>query len=223
MKKEVTIEPEWKEILSDYFESPAFLSLSEFVGNEYTTKKIFPPATDVFKAFWKTPFSKVRVVILGQDPYHGTGQAEGLSFSVPPGTKVPPSLQNIYKEIAADIGTQKDMSSGSLEHWTGQGVFLLNAILTVVANSPASHKGVGWEDFTDTVIRAISDKKEHVVFLLWGNYARSKKALIDTNKHLVLEAPHPSPFSVYSGFFGCKHFSKCNSYLKERGMQEIVW
>jgi uracil-DNA glycosylase len=162
-------------------------------------------------------------VILGQDPYHGAGQAQGLSFSVPTGMKLPPSLQNIYKEIEADTGVEKDFADGNLEAWAAQGVFLLNAILTVVAGSPASHQKHGWEEFTDTVIRKISDGNDNVVFMLWGKYAQSKKTLIDTDKHLVLEAPHPSPFSAHSGFFGCKHFSMCNEYLKKNGLREIIW
>jgi uracil-DNA glycosylase len=193
------------------------------VRTEYLTKKIFPAPANIFKVFTLTPFNAVRVVILGQDPYHGDRQAEGLSFSVPSGMKLPPSLQNIYKEIESDTGITKDFTNGNLEPWAKQGVFLLNAILTVVANSPASHQKHGWEEFTDTVIKKISDSREHVVFMLWGKYAQSKKALIDTSKHLVLEAPHPSPFSAHSGFFGCKHFSLCNKYLQENGLKEINW
>jgi uracil-DNA glycosylase len=197
--------------------------LTDFIRNEYITKKVFPKPQDIFKAFSLTPFSKVKVVILGQDPYHNDGQAHGLSFSVEDGVIVPPSLKNIYKEIEQDCGIKKDFSNGNLQGWAKQGVFLLNAILTVVAHTPASHQGKGWEAFTDTVIKTISDKHEHVVFMLWGNYARSKKQLIDTSKHLVLEAPHPSPFSAYSGFFGCKHFSKCNEYLEKYGKGVIQW
>jgi uracil-DNA glycosylase len=223
MKKEVVIEPEWKEILQDFFETETFLSLTDFVRHQYTNKKIFPPPKDMFRAFSLTPFSKVKVVILGQDPYHDDGQACGLCFSVPRGVIVPPSLKNIYKEIENDIGVTKDMGDGDLTAWADQGVFLLNAILTVVAHSPASHKGKGWEEFTDTVIKKISEKREHVVFMLWGNYARSKKSLIDTDKHLVLEAPHPSPFSAHYGFFGCKHFSQCNDYLEKHRKERILW
>lgn len=221
--KEVVIEKEWKEAISSYFASKTFEDLSSFVRNEYVTKKIFPPPKDVFKAFDLTPLSKVQVVILGQDPYHNDGQAMGLSFSVPKGTPLPPSLKNIYKEIENDVGIKKDFSDGDLTVWAEQGVFLLNAILSVVAHSPASHQKKGWEEFTDTVIKTISDTREHVVFMLWGNFAKSKKSLIDTTKHLVLEAPHPSPFSAHDGFFGCKHFSLCNRYLKERGKSEISW
>ncbi|MFA6548127.1 MAG: uracil-DNA glycosylase [Candidatus Magasanikbacteria bacterium] len=223
MSKPVDIEPEWATILANYFSSERFQKLADFVREEYVKKSIYPKPQDIFKAFWLTPFSNVQVVILGQDPYHGTDQAHGLSFSVPETVKVPPSLQNIYKEIASDLGIKKDFKTGNLVSWAKQGVLLLNAILTVVANTPASHREKGWEEFTDTVIKTISDKRENVVFMLWGNFARSKKALIDTSKHLVLEAPHPSPFSAHSGFMGCKHFSKCNEYLQKHGKKEIKW
>ena len=223
MKKDVDIEESWKKVMQEYFASEDFQKLSDFVRAEYTKKKIYPKPQDIFKAFWLTPFDKVKVVILGQDPYHGPMQAEGLSFSVQQGIKLPPSLQNIYKEIESDLGIKKDFTDGHLEPWAKQGVFLLNAILTVVANSPASHQGRGWEGFTDAVIKTISDKKEHVVFMLWGNFARSKKPLIDESKHLILESPHPSPFSANSGFFGSKPFSKCNEYLEENGEGKIVW
>ncbi len=223
MKKDIAIDPEWKSELGEFFETEIFEELSLFVRNEYLSKKIFPEPKNLFRAFSLTPFSHVRVVILGQDPYHDNGQACGLCFSVPEGVVVPPSLKNIYKEIENDCGIEKDMSNGDLTRWGTQGVLLLNSILTVVAHTPASHRGKGWEEFTDTVIKAISDKHEHVVFLLWGNYARGKKALIDTSKHCVLEAPHPSPFSAHSGFFGCKHFSKCNEYLMTYGKGEIAW
>ncbi len=223
MNTGVTIEPEWKEALGNYFESDDWKILADFMKAEYQKKTVYPKPTDVFKAFWLTPFSQVQVVILGQDPYHGAGQAHGLSFSVPKGMRVPPSLQNIYKEIESDLGIKKDFTDGNLEHWAEQGVFLLNAILSVIANSPTSHQGCGWENFTDAVIKKISDEREHVVFMLWGNFAKSKKNLIDTTKHLVLEASHPSPFSVYSGFFSCNHFSKCNIYLKINKKKPIVW
>ncbi len=223
MPKEVDIEPEWKEVLKGFFEKDGFKSLTDFVRNEYKKKKVYPKPKDIFRAFWLTPFSKVKVVILGQDPYHGAGQAEGLCFSVPEGVPLPPSLQNIYKEIENDLGVKKNFKNGNLVPWAEQGVFLLNAILTVVASTPASHQGKGWEEFTDFVIKTISEKHEHVVFMLWGNYARSKKTLIDSNKHLILEAPHPSPFSAHSGFFGSKHFSKCNDYLKVHGKVVIKW
>ena len=223
MSKPVQIEPEWKEVLSDFFTTSTFSSLSQFVKEEYLSKKIYPKPNDLFRAFYLTPFSQVKVVILGQDPYHGEGQAHGLSFSVPKGVALPPSLRNIYKEIESDLGIKKDFTDGNLEAWANQGVLLLNAVLSVIASTPASHKGKGWEEFTDTVIKAVSDKHEHVVFMLWGNFARSKKVLIDSQKHLILEAPHPSPFSADSGFFGCKHFSKCNEYLKEHDKTEIQW
>ena len=221
--KEINIEPEWKDELTDYFKSDNFKKLADFVRGEYKDKKVFPKTQDVFRAFWLTPFSQVKVVILGQDPYHDNDQAHGLCFSVPEGQKAPPSLKNIYKEIESDLGIKKDFKFGNLETWAKQGVFLLNAILTVVAHTPASHRDKGWEEFTDTVIKTISDKNNNVVFMLWGNYARSKKNLIDASKHLILEAPHPSPFSAYSGFMGCKHFSQANKYLKEHKKGEIAW
>lgn len=220
---EVKIEPEWGLVLADYFKTDKFKNLADFVRQEYKNKKVYPKPENIFTAFALTPFSKVKVVILGQDPYHGIGQAHGLCFSVPTGVTPPPSLKNIYKEIETDLQIKKDFTSGNLEDWAKQGVFLLNAILSVEANQPASHQKVGWEDFTDTVIKTLSDKREHLVFILWGNYARSKKTLIDSTKHLILEAPHPSPFSAYSGFFGCQHFSKCNEQLKIWGKSEVSW
>jgi uracil-DNA glycosylase len=219
----VKIEPEWKNILSDYFKTEKFQQLSSFIRQEYLTKKIYPQPENLFKAFYLTPFSKVKVVILGQDPYHNPGQAQGLCFSVPKGTTPPPSLKNIYKEIETDCKIKKDFQLGDLSYLAKQGVFLLNAILSVEAHKPTSHQKIGWEEFTDHIIKTLSDKKEHLVFILWGNYARSKKSLINSQKHLILEAPHPSPFSAYSGFFGCRHFSKCNQYLKEWSEKEIVW
>jgi uracil-DNA glycosylase len=177
----------------------------------------------VFNAFKLTPFENVKVVILGQDPYHGPGQAEGLCFSVPSGIPLPPSLQNIYKEIEQDLGIKMNVKNGHLAKWCEQGVFLLNAVLTVEKGKPASHAGKGWEIFTDEVIRKISEEKSGVVFLLWGNYAIKKKALIDTSKHFVLNAPHPSPFSAYSGFFGCEHFSKTNEILEKQNQKPIDW
>lgn len=223
MSKKVDIEPEWGLILSDFFDSEKFSSLLDFVKQEYQSKNIYPQPENLFKAFWLTPFSKVKVVILGQDPYHDVGQAHGLCFSVPENITPPPSLKNIYKEIESDLGIKKDFKSGNLETWARQGVFLLNAILTVVAHNPASHRKQGWEEFTDFVIKTISDKKENVVFILWGNYARSKKSLIDHNKHLVLESSHPLSFLAVSGFFGFKPFSKTNQYLQEHGQTEINW
>ncbi len=223
MNREVDIEPSWGMVLETFFKTETWAELSRFVRGEYKNKKIYPKPKDIFKAFWLTPFDQVKVVILGQDPYHGVGQAEGLCFSVPSGMPLPPSLQNIYKEIESDLKIKKDFKNGNLENWAKQGVFLLNAILTVVASNPASHQGRGWERFTDYVIKKISEEKEYAVFILWGNYARSKKQLIDTSKHLVLESTHPSPFSAHSGFFGSKPFSKCNEYLKSHGEKEISW
>lgn len=223
MASQVKIEPSWAEQLASYFDTAKFKSLSDFIRSEYLSKTVYPKPENIFKAFWLTPFSEVKVVILGQDPYHGAGQAHGLCFSVANGIKPPPSLVNIYKELEADLGVKKDFTSGNLEDWARQGVFLVNAILTVVASTPASHQKLGWEDFTDEVIKTISQRKEHVVFILWGNYARAKRVLIDQTKHLVIEAPHPSPFSVYSGFFGSKPFSQVNNYLKQQGKSEINW
>jgi uracil-DNA glycosylase len=223
MMNQATIDLEWAKALKDYFQTEAFASLTDFIQKEYTTKKVYPVQLDIFRAFSLTPFSKVQVVILGQDPYHGDGQAHGLSFSVPAGVAVPPSLKNIYKEIESDLGIKKDFKNGNLESWATQGVLLLNTVLSVVAGRPASHKDCGWEKFTDTVITKLSNEHEHLIFMLWGNFAKSKKALIDTRKHLVLEAAHPSPFSVHSGFFSCKHFSKCNEYLRIHNKKEIVW
>lgn len=219
----IVIESEWKKVLSEYFSTQKWNLLAEFVRNEYLAKTIYPHAKNIFHAFSLTPFSNVQVVILGQDPYHGPGQAHGLAFSVPDGVSPPPSLKNIYKEIEADMGIKKDFTNGNLEHWATQGVFLLNTILSVESGKPASHRNIGWEDFTDYVIQKISDEHNYVVFMLWGSYARGKKDLIDTQKHLVLESPHPSPFSAHSGFFGSKHFSQCNAYLKKHGKKEILW
>jgi len=220
---DVNIEPEWKLQLESYFQTDDFRNLSEFVKSEYQNKQVFPQPQNIFKAFWETPFSNVKVIILGQDPYHGQGQAHGLSFSVQEGVKVPPSLKNIYKEIENEFGIKKDFNNGDLEVWAKQGVFLLNSVLTVVANSPASHKGRGWEEFTDYVITKLSKEKECLVFMLWGNFAKSKASLIDSAKHLILTAPHPSPFSAHSGFFGCNHFQLCNQYLTKRGQTGINW
>lgn len=223
MSKKVDIEPEWGAVLTDFFATEKFAKLTDFIRQEYQTKTIYPRPENLFKAFWLTPFSKIKVVILGQDPYHDIGQAHGLCFSVPENIATPPSLKNIYKEIESDLGIKKDFKSGNLESWAQQGVFLLNAILTVIAHNPASHRKKGWEEFTDFVIKTISDKSEHVVFILWGSYARSKRILIDSDKHLILESPHPSPLSVFSGFFGSKPFSKTNNYLKKHNKTEINW
>lgn len=217
----VRIEASWKEALKEEFEKDYFKALTEFVKKEYVSAKVYPPPKFVFNAFELCPFDKVEVVILGQDPYHGAGQAHGLSFSVPEKVRIPPSLQNIYKEIKNDVGGEIP-TSGNLEHWAKQGVLLLNATLTVRAGIAGSHQHKGWEEFTDAVIRTISEKKEHVVFILWGRYAREKKSLIDAEKHLILESAHPSPFSA-TAFFGCKHFSQTNEYLKKWGRREIKW
>lgn len=219
---DIKIEPSWKEALRDEFGKEYFKKLTEFVRGEYLNAKVFPPPKYIFHAFELTPFDKVKAVILGQDPYHGIGQAHGLCFSVPENIAMPPSLQNIYKEICSDVGGAMP-KHGNLEHWARQGVLLLNATLTVRAHTAGSHQGKGWEEFTDAVIKTLSDKKEHLVFLLWGNYAKKKGELIDWDKHLILESAHPSPFSAYSGFFGNKHFSQTNTYLKKYGMEEIKW
>lgn len=220
---EVKIEAGWKAFLKQEFHQPYFLQVVTHLKTEKSAGKIiYPPGSMIFNAFDKTPPDKLKVVILGQDPYHNPGQAHGLSFSVPDGVAPPPSLLNIYKEIAADIGLQLPRK-GNLEKWAEQGVLLLNAALTVRANEPGSHAKIGWMDFTDAVIRAISDRKEHTVFLLWGRFAQEKQVLIDETKHLVLKAAHPSPFSADKGFFGCRHFSKTNEYLVKHGIDPIDW
>ncbi|HDO23629.1 MAG TPA: uracil-DNA glycosylase [bacterium] len=219
---DVKIEPSWKKALAEEFEKPYFKELAGFVKNGYKEGTVYPPPKFIFNAFELCPFDKVRVVILGQDPYHGRGQAHGLCFSVPESAAMPPSLQNIYKEINTDLGLPIPQS-GNLEHWAKQGVLLLNATLTVQAGNPASHQGRGWEQFTDAVIKKLSDEKEGLVFLLWGRYAKEKGEVIDRDRHLVLEAAHPSPFSAASGFLGCKHFSKANDYLASRGQTPIKW
>lgn len=220
---EVKIEQSWKEILSNEFEQEYFSSLVSFLHSEKANGKIiYPPGSKIFNAFELTPFDKVKVVILGQDPYHNPGQAHGLSFSVPEGITAPPSLKNIYKEIEDDLHINLSGKNGNLEGWARQGVFLLNATLTVRANSPTSHSGKGWERFTDSVIKNISQRKNGVVFMLWGNFAKSKKELIDQSRHLVLEAAHPSPLAR-GAFFGCRHFSKCNNYLVSHNQTPIDW
>lgn len=219
---DVKIEPSWKERLQAEFEKPYFSDIVNFVKQEISEgKAVYPPGGCILNAFNKTPFDEVKVVILGQDPYHGKGQAHGLCFSVPHGIKPPPSLGNIFKEIKDDLGIDPP-NHGCLEKWAEQGVFLLNAILTVRASEPTSHSKIGWETFTDAVIRKISDDKQGVVFMLWGNFARAKKALIDTAKHYVLESAHPSPFSA-TRFFGCRHFSKVNELLVQQGLEPINW
>lgn len=220
--KSVKIEESWKEKLALEFEKDYFKSLSDFVKKEYLTTKVFPSPKDIFRAFDKCPFEDVKVVILGQDPYHGEGQANGLCFAVREGVNLPPSLQNIFKEIKSDLGIEPN-KNGDLSRWAKQGVLLLNATLTVRANTPGSHQRKGWEDFTDVVINKISENREGVVFILWGNYAKNKGKIINREKHFVLESPHPSPFSANSGFFGCRHFSRTNKFLKEKGFTEIDW
>jgi uracil-DNA glycosylase len=220
---EVKIEPGWKEVLKQEFGKPYFLQAVTFLRTEKMAGKIiYPPGPFIFNAFDTTPFDKVKVVLLGQDPYHGKGQAHGLSFSVQDGIKPPPSLVNIFKELNNDIGVPIP-SHGNLTHWAQQGVMLLNASLTVRANEPMSHSKIGWAEFTDAVIKKISDEKEHVVFLLWGKFAQEKQTLIDETKHLVLKAAHPSPYSATAGFFGCRHFSKTNEYLAKNGVDPIDW
>jgi len=216
------IEESWLKVLAAEFEQPYFADLKAFLLEEKRQFVVYPPGSLIFNAFAHTPFKKVKAVILGQDPYHGKGQAHGLCFSVPDGVPPPPSLINMYKEIQTDLGIVPS-ASGNLECWADQGVFLLNATLTVRASTAASHQNKGWETFTDQVIKSLSAEREHLVFILWGNYARAKKILIDTQKHLVLEAAHPSPFSAYNGFFGCRHFSKANEYLRQHGIEPINW
>lgn len=219
---EVKIEESWRALLQPEFDSPYFADLVAFVKNEYATAQIFPPASKIFNAFNRCPLDKVKVVILGQDPYHDVNQAHGLCFSVNDGIAMPPSLINIFKEISSDIGTPMP-ASGNLERWADQGVLLLNATLTVRAHQAGSHQNHGWERFTDSVIARLANAKEHVVFMLWGSYACKKAALIDSTKHLILTAVHPSPLSAYRGFFGCRHFSKANQYLTSTGQSPIVW
>lgn len=216
------IEGSWKTMLENEFKADYFSSLKLFLLEEKKKHVIFPPGSRIFAAFEQTPFQQVKVVILGQDPYHGAGQAHGLCFSVPQGIQKPPSLQNIFKEIYTDIGITMPVS-GNLEKWARQGVLLINATLTVRANQAGSHQGKGWEKFTDAVIKAISDNLKGVVFLLWGNYAQAKETIIDTTKHHILKAPHPSPLSASRGFFGCKHFSKTNILLTNAGKEAIDW
>ena len=219
---DVKIEQSWKEALAGEFEKPYFASLVSFLRNEKAAGKvIYPPGSQIFRAFDLTPVQNVKVVILGQDPYHGPGQAHGLSFSVPQGVPAPPSLKNIFKEIETDLGVQMS-GCPNLEKWALQGVLMLNAVLTVRCGEAASHSKIGWQEFTDAVIRCISDKCEGVVFMLWGNFARTKAELIDRSRHYILEAAHPSPLAR-GAFFGCRHFSKANDYLKAAGRTPITW
>ena len=219
---EVKIGGGWKEKLEDEFELDYFRELTSFVRDEYTKATVYPAPKNIFRAFDECPFDKVKVVILGQDPYHGRGQANGLCFAVPSGAAVPPSLQNIFKELESDLGHSVSHDA-DLSRWVRQVVLLLNATLTVRANTAGSHQGKGWEQFTDAAIKKLNDEREHLVFILWGNYAKQKGAHIDRARHLVLESAHPSPFSAYSGFFGCRHFSKANAYLIEHGETPIEW
>ncbi len=219
---QVKIEKSWQEVLQTEFDKPYFENLVGFVKQEYASSTIFPPAGQIFNAFNTCPFNNVKVVILGQDPYHGPGQAHGLCFSVNDGIQFPPSLQNIFKEITSDLGIPAP-KTGNLTRWAEQGVLLLNATLTVRASQAGSHQGKGWEEFTDAVIKTISEKAENVVFILWGSYAIKKKTLINASKHCILTAPHPSPLSSYRGFFGCKHFSQTNTYLTSKGKTQIEW
>jgi len=222
MVSDVKIAPSWKKRLKPEFEKPYFNQLIEFVKSEYVSQTVYPPGKEIFNAFDNADFDTVKVVIIGQDPYHGPGQANGLCFSVREGVPMPPSLKNIFKEIQSDLG-KPIPKSGDLVRWANQGVLLLNATLTVRASAPGSHQNKGWEQFTDAVIKEISDKKDNVVFLLWGAYAQKKGEVIDRSRHLVLMSAHPSPFSADRGFFGNKHFSKTNEYLKSKGVTEIDW
>jgi len=219
---EPKIEESWKAVLADEFSEPYFLKLREFLVEERKHYVVYPPGGLIFNAFDKTPFNRVKVVVLGQDPYHGPGQAHGLCFSVPKGVPPPPSLVNIFKEIQSDLNIPVP-KQGSLEKWAEQGLLLLNATLTVRANQAGAHQKKGWEQFTDKAIQTLSEKRTGLVFILWGKYAQAKEALIDTSKHFVLKGPHPSPLSAYAGFFGCKHFSKTNEILRNQLLTEIDW
>jgi uracil-DNA glycosylase len=224
MSNQVAIAESWKPVLQQEFDKPYFEALVGFLKQQKAEgKTIFPPGPQIFAAFDYTAFENTRVVIIGQDPYHGQGQAHGLCFSVNKGVHVPPSLQNMYKELKTDVEGFEIPKHGDLSHWAKQGVLMLNATLTVEKDKAGSHQGKGWEVFTDAVIKAISTQKEHVVFILWGKFAQSKAQLIDASKHLILMAAHPSPFSAYNGFFGCKHFSKTNDYLKQHHLPIVNW
>lgn len=219
---EVRIDPQWKDRLQEQFDQPYFASLVQFTRQAYANGPVYPPASKIFAAFDTTPFDDVKVVILGQDPYHGPGQANGLCFSVNPGVPMPPSLINIFKEVSADTGAPMPVD-GDLSRWARQGVLLLNATLTVEAHRAGSHQGMGWERFTDAAIKALSDGRDNLVFILWGAYAQRKGAVIDRTRHLVLESPHPSPLSAHRGFFGNHHFSQANAYLAAHGKTPIQW
>ncbi|MBQ4390859.1 MAG: uracil-DNA glycosylase [Paludibacteraceae bacterium] len=218
----VRIEESWRKVLQPEFDKPYFELLTDFVRHEYRTTRCFPPPGLIFNAFDSCPFDRVRVVIIGQDPYHDDGQAHGLCFSVNEGVKIPPSLENIYKELNRDLG-KPIPQSGNLQRWADQGVLLLNATLTVRAHQAGSHQNKGWEEVTDAAIRALNEQREHLVFMLWGSYAQRKGQFINRRKHLVLTAPHPSPLSAYRGFIGCGHFSAANKYLIQHGQQPIEW
>lgn len=220
--QDVRIDPSWKSALHAEFAAPYFAALKAFLVEERKHQVVYPPGSQIFSAYNHTPFDQVKVVIVGQDPYHGPGQANGMCFSVAPGTRLPPSLQNIFKEIASDLEVKMG-PSGDLSPWAKQGVLLLNATLTVRAGQPASHQGRGWEQFTDQTIRLLSEKREGLVFLLWGRPAQLKEKLVDTRKHFVLKAAHPSPLSAYNGFFGCRHFSQTNKILLSQGKTPIYW
>jgi uracil-DNA glycosylase len=218
----VNIGNDWDALLAEEFKKDYYLKLREFLKSEYSTRVIYPGMYDIFNALKHTAYKDVKVVILGQDPYHEPGQAHGMCFSVKPGVEVPPSLVNIYKEIHSDVGAPIP-ADGYLVRWADQGVLLLNTVLTVRAHQANSHKGKGWEQFTDRVIELLNCREQPIVFMLWGANARAKKALITNPRHLVLEAPHPSPLSAYNGFFGCRHFSKCNAFLEKNGMKPVEW
>ena len=213
---------DWADALSPEYKKAYYKDLYNFVVNEYNTQKIFPSSDDIFNAFHLTPLSEVKCVIIGQDPYHNVGQAHGLCFSVQPGIEVPPSLVNIYKELNTDLGCRIP-NNGYLVKWAKQGVLMLNSVLTVRAHQAASHQGKGWEQFTDAAIKAVNTQDRPIVFMLWGGFAQKKAAMLDNPNHLILKAPHPSPLSVYRGFYGCKHFSKCNDFLKANGVEPIDW
>jgi len=216
------IQNDWLEPLSPEFKKPYYARLYKTIREEYSTKQIFPPADEIFTAFEMTPLSDVKVVIIGQDPYHGDGQAHGLCFSVKPDVETPPSLVNMYKELNSDLGCYIP-NNGYLTKWAKQGVLMLNTVLTVRAHQANSHRGIGWEEFTDAAIRILNEQDRPIVYLLWGKPAQMKKSMLNNPKHLILEAPHPSPLSAYRGFFGCQHFSKTNQFLKENGLEPVDW
>lgn len=219
---EVRMAEDWKALLAEEFDKPYFNDLVRFVKEEYAQGVVYPSGANIFRAFDKCPFERLKVVIIGQDPYHGPNQANGLCFSVNDGVAFPPSLQNIFKEVSSDIGVAMP-TSGNLDRWAEQGVLLLNAVLTVRAHNAASHAGRGWEQFTDAVVRTVAERKQGVVYMLWGSYAQRKGAIVDSAKNLILKSVHPSPLSAYRGFFGCKHFSSANAYLSNLGKEPICW